>query len=181
MKKVIAVIICFSIMLTLVACAPEKEQEVSLDCKLNFVKIVGYYTEPEFPVTKVFKTKEEFEDYYKKIYHTEIYNTEDKNDISVLYEMYKDDFYLECQKYEESFFEDNLLVFAIFNQSSGSRRYSLSRLVKNDDGQSSVNIQCDNLPGEVLNDDMVLWCAFIAIDKQQISSDSVDAVVRLDR
>ena len=154
--------------------------DTSGDVKKNFIDFVpqyirtnGYHEDVEYPVVKIIRSVDELNAYYNA--NKEKYYLERRSDPASDSRI---GFLDACDKYDEAYFEDQILVMVLLEEGSGSIRHIVDNVKLGSDGKLYISIRRD-VP-EVGTDDMAEWHILIEPEKDiTVASDS-DVVVYLD-
>ena len=154
--------------------------DTSGDVKKTFVDFVpqyirtnGYHEDIEYPVVKIIRSVDELNAYYNE--NKEWYDLERNNKV------YSDTtigFLDACDKYDEAYFEDQILVMVLLEEGSGSIRHNVDNIKLGSDGKIYISIRRD-VP-EVGTDDMAEWHILIEPEKDINVANDSDVVVYLD-
>lgn len=154
--------------------------DTSGDVKKNFIDFVpqyirtnGYHEDVEYPVVKIIRSVDELNAYYNE--NKERYDLE-RND-----KVYSDTtigFLDACDKYDEAYFEDQILVMVLLEEGSGSIRHNVDNVKLGSDGKLYTSIRRD-VP-EVGTDDMAEWHILIEPEKDITVANETDVIVYLD-
>ena len=154
--------------------------DTSGDVKKTFVDFVpqyirtnGYHEDVEYPVVKIIRSVDELNAYYNE--NKERYDLERNNKV------YSDTtigFLDACDKYDEAYFEDQILVMVLLEEGSGSIRHNVDNIKLGSDGKIYISIRRD-VP-EVGTDDMAEWHILIEPEKDINVANDSDVVVYLD-
>ena len=105
-----------------------------------------------------------------------------RDELNAYYEEYKDDYYLErkeqvfadttigfldaCDRYNEEYFKDQILILVLLEEGSGSIRHEVSKVrVKEKKGERTVNISINTRVPETVTDDMAQWHLLIELEE----------------
>ena len=129
----------------------------SVAFEAQYIRTNGYHESMEYPVVRVIHSAEELKEYYKS--NKEVYDLERRDKV------YADTtigFLDACDKYNESYFKNQVLVLVLLEEGSGSIRHEVTEveLVQIDQEQDlAVNITT-KVP-EIGTDDMAEWHIFV--------------------
>lgn len=121
---------------------------VSFD--VQYIRTDGYHEEIEYPVVKLIRSVDELTAYYET--SKEDYDLERKDKV------YSDTtigFLDACDKYDEAYFENQILVMVLLEEGSGSNRHKVQSVNQSADGQCYIYI--DTIVPEVGTCDMAEW------------------------
>ena len=128
---------------------------------VQYIRTNGYREEMEYPMVKIIRSRDELNAYYEE---------------------YKDDYYLErkeqvfadttigfldaCDRYNEEYFKDQILILVLLEEGSGSIRHEVSKVrVKEKKGERTVNISINTRVPETVTDDMAQWHLLIELEE----------------
>ena len=120
----------------------------------------------DFPNTAVITSKEELNEYYNT--NKDIYFLER---VEKVYSDTTIGFLDEADKYDEKFFEDNLLIFVILENGSGSIRQKVTKV---ECSELRTRITLKSITPEICTDDMAYWHVFVSIPKSEFLSDNIE-------
>ena len=125
------------------------------DCFFDaqYIRTNGYMEEMEYPVVRIIRSTDELNAYYEE---------------------YKDQYYLErreqifsdttigfldaCDRYDEDYFKDQILILVLLEEGSGSIRHEVSGLSLTErKGERILHISIQSIVPEVGTDDMAQW------------------------
>ena len=144
-----------------------------IDFVPQYIRTNGYHEDVEYPVVKILRSVDELNAYYDE--NKERYDLE-RND-----KVYSDTtigFLDVCDKYDEAYFEDQILVMVLLEGGSGSIRHNVDNVKLGSDGKIYISIRRD-VP-EVGTDDMAEWHILIEPEKDINVANDSDVVVYLD-
>ena len=154
--------------------------DTSGDVKKNFIDFVpqyirtnGYHEDVEYPVVKIIRSVDELNAYYnanKEKYYLER-RSDPASDSTI-------GFLDACDKYDEAYFEDQILVMVLLEEGSGSIRHNVDNVKLGSDGKLYISIRRD-VP-EVGTDDMAEWHILIEPEKDITVASESDVIVYLD-
>ena len=139
----------------------------------QFVRTNDYTDGAKYPVVKVIKSVQELKAYYET--YKDTFDLERRDTV---YSDMPVGFLDVCSKYDETFFNENYLVFAILEEGSGSIRHKVERVVLTTDGKLSVSI-CSIVP-EVCTDDMAQWHIVLELQRSTAIESEKDVVLYWD-
>ena len=129
----------------------------SVAFEAQYIRTNGYHESMEYPVVRVIHSAEELKEYYES--NKEVYDLERRDKV------YADTtigFLDACDKYNESYFKNQVLVLVLLEEGSGSIRHEVTEveLVQiNQEQELAVNITT-KVP-EIGTDDMAEWHIFV--------------------
>ncbi|MBQ2062550.1 MAG: hypothetical protein II458_07725 [Oscillospiraceae bacterium] len=117
---------------------PGELQPVSLGFGAQYIRTDGYHEDVQYPVVKLIRSVEELNAYYQA--------NRDR--------YYMDGFRTACEKYDEAYFSDRILVIVVTEAGSGSVRYQVTGAALNGD---TLAVDVNVLSPEVGTCDMAEW------------------------
>lgn len=148
-----------------------QEIPVVTACKFDaqYIRTNGYQEGMKYPVVKVIRSVEELNAYYNA--NKDHYNLE-RNDKVEMYEDETIGFLNACEKYDEAYFKEQVLIMVLLEEPSGSIRHevqgvSLTEEDVGEDGlkQTKMMIQIERLVPALGTDDMAMWHILIEPEK----------------
>ena len=123
----------------------------------QYIRTDGYHESMEYPMVRVIHSVEELKAYYDS--NKDIYNLERRDKV---YADMTIGFLDACDKYNEFYFEKQVLVLILLEEGSGSIRHEVTEveLVKTDQKQELVVNIITKVP-EIGTDDMAEWHIFV--------------------
>lgn len=121
-----------------------------------------------YPKTAVINSKDELNRYYEE--------NKEKYYLERVEKVYSDTtigFLDEADKYDDAFFEENILLFVVLENGSGSIRQEVTSVKLS---QTSAWVTLKNKIPEICTDDMAYWHIFISIPKADIDPKSIEIV-----
>lgn len=154
--------------------------DTSSDVKKNFVdfgvqyiRTNGYHEDVEYPVIKIIRSVEELNAYYEA--------NKDKYDLGRKDKVYSDTtigFLDACDKYDEAYFEKQVLIMVLLEEGSGSIRHNVDNVKLGTDGKLYISIR--TISPEVGTADMAEWHILIEPEESVEVKSEDDVVVLLD-
>jgi len=129
----------------------------SVTFEAQYIRTDGYHEDIEYPVVRVIRSMQELKAYYEA--KKELYNLERRDKV------YADTtigFLDACDKYKESYFENQVLVLVLLEEGSGSVRHEVTEveLIQTEQNQELVVNITTKVP-EIGTDDMAEWHIFV--------------------
>ena len=121
-----------------------------VDFGVQYVRTDGYHEDVEYPVVKIIRSVEELNEYYE--------TTKDKYNLTRVEQEYSDTtigFLDACDKYDEAYFEKQILVMVLLEEGSGSIRHNVDNVKLGSDGKLYISIR--TISPEVGTADMAEW------------------------
>ncbi len=138
---------------------------VSIEYSAQFIR-TNAAKEGEYPVIKIIRSVEELKTYY-----------EDRKDTYHLVE-----FIEACAKYDEAYFEKQILVLVVLEEGSGSISHKVTNVgVMGIDETKMMTIEIDRIVPELLTWDMAQWHILIEPEAGIMVEDEEDISVTLNR
>lgn len=144
-----------------------------IDFTPQYIRTNGYHEDVEYPVVKIIRSVDELNAYYRE--------NKDRYDLERKDKVYSDTtigFLDACDKYDEAYFEDRILVIVLLEEGSGSIRHNVDNVKLGTDGKLYISIRRD-VP-EVGTDDMAEWHILIEPEKDVNVASESDVVVYLE-
>ena len=142
---------------TLNEISPAENKLEDKDFEAQYIRTDGYHDNVKYPKVTVITSKDELEEYYnanKDLYFLDhvdkVYSDTTKGFIDA------------CEKYDDEYFEDNILILVLLEEGSGSIRHKV-KAVKAYNG--NVEIDIDVHCPEVCTEDMAEWHIIIELDR----------------
>ncbi|MBQ8812930.1 MAG: hypothetical protein IJZ85_00310 [Lachnospiraceae bacterium] len=123
------------------------------DFSVQYIRTDGYHEDIDYPVVKIIRSADELSTYYEE--YKDIYYLENP---AKVYSDTTIGFLDACEKYDDAYFEQQILVFVLLEEGSGSIRHQVTdvRVIGND-GESEMEIAIKTIVPEVVTDDMAEW------------------------
>lgn len=124
--------------------------------EVQYIRTDGYHEGINYPIVKVIRSVEELSDYYKanKDKYNLGYNSGFSDD--------KTGFLDACSRYDNTYFENKILLIILLEEGSGSNRHKVNKLSYLDDGTLVVNIE--RIVPEIGTCDMAQWHILIELE-----------------
>ena len=146
----------------------EKHEVKDCPFEARYVRTNGTDDNVKYPRITLIRSVKELKDYYE--YNKTTYHLEDKfypesennasSDSSI-------DFVTACEKYDEVYFENNILILALLEEGSGSIRHDVKKIsFVSEDDEQYLKIDIDRKIPEAYTDDMAEWHIFIETSKE---------------
>lgn len=179
MKRIAAVLLPILLLGTLAACTqgedlPEagKIKQDKTTFEAQYICTTGYHKDVSYPVVKIIRSVKELKDYYeanKNLYSLERReNPASDNTIGFLDA---------CDKYDEAYFENQILVMVLLEEGSGSNRHNVENVKISSDDKLYVSIR--SIIPEVGTCDMAEWHILIEPEKGIDVKSESDVIVLL--
>ncbi|MBE6891729.1 MAG: hypothetical protein E7481_06860 [Ruminococcaceae bacterium] len=140
-----------------------------VDFDFNCIRTNAMYeNKTHYPYAVVISSKEELDSYYetnKNAYYLER--------VEKVYSDTTIGFLDEADKYDESFFEENSLIFVVTENGSGSIRHSVKKVEISD---MNTVITIKNTVPEICTADMANWHIFISVSKEDTVPNKIEIV-----
>lgn len=144
----------------------------SLNFNVQYIRTNGYHEGTEYPAVKIIRSVDELNAYYKA--------NKDKYDLERHGTVYSDTtigFLDAVDKYDETYFENQLLVMVLLEEGSGSVRHNIESVIKGTDNACHINI--DRVVPEMGTDDMAEWHILVELEKDIAIANESDVLVYL--
>ena len=138
---------------------------------VQYVRTNGYHEDVEYPVVKIIRSVEELKKYYE--------DNKGKYDLERKETVYSDTtigFLDACDRYDEAYFEKQILVMVLLEEGSGSIRHNVDNVKLGSDGKLYISIR--TISPEVGTADMAEWHILIE-PEETVDVNSEDNVVVL--
>lgn len=141
-----------------------------LEFGVQYVRTNGYHDGVRYPVVTVIHSMDELNAYYEA--NKENYSLERRT--GTIYSDSTIGFLDACDKYDDEYFKDRILLLVLLEEGSGSIRHSVDR-VANVDGKIEVEIR--TIVPEIGTDDMAEWHILIEPEAGIFVEDAEDITV----
>ena len=141
-----------------------------VDFGVQYVRTNGYHDEVDYPVVKIIRSVEELKKYYE--------DNKDKYDLGRKDKVYSDTtigFLDACDRYDEAYFEKQVLVMVLLEEGSGSIRHNVDNVKLGTDGKLYVSIR--TISPEVGTADMAEWHILVEPEESVDVAGEEDVVV----
>lgn len=148
----------------------DEGEEILVSFVPHYIRTDGFAEEAAYPVVKVIRSVDELNAYYNA--NKDKYNLERKS------EVYSDTsigFLDACDRYDEAYFETQILVMVLVEEGSGSVRHNVDSVKVGWDDKLYISI-CSIVP-EVGTCDMALWHILIETEEGHDVANEEDVVV----
>ena len=170
MKKIFSLILALLLLLSVYSCTetvePGEEPKKEITFSAQYVRTDGFHEEEHYPQVQVITSKDELDRYYTE--HKDLYQLEHGDDLS---------FRTACQRYDDRYFEKQILLMVLLEEPSGSNRHRVLQITE-ENNQLAVEIQ--RILPECGDDDMALWHLLIEPDAGVGAMDEDAVTVLLD-
>lgn len=143
-----------------------------VDFGVQYVRTNGYHEDVDYPVVKIIRSVEELSQYYEA--------NKDKYDLERKETVYSDTtigFLDACDKYDETYFEKQVLVIVLLEEGSGSIRHNVDNIKLGTDGKLYISIR--TISPEIGTADMAEWHILVEPDESIDVASEEDVVVLL--
>jgi len=183
MKQRIAFLLVF-VMLFLAACSflscaelektcpPETDEIIpsdpteSLKFNAQYIRTDGYHENIKYPAVKVVRSDRELNMYYES--NKELYNLERREDPASDSTI---GFLDACDRYDEAYFEDHVLLMVLLEEGSGSNRHEVKKVLRSKD---LVTVEIDTIVPEVGTCDMAEWHILVELPREaEVSEENI--------
>lgn len=148
----------------------DKGEEMLVSFIPRYIRTDGYMEEVEYPSVKIIRSVNELNEYYNA--------NKDKYDLERKAEVYSDTtngFLDACDRYDEAYFENQILVMVLVEEGSGSVRHNVDSVKVGWDDKLYISI-CSIVPEEGTCD-MALWHILIETEEGLDVANEEDVVV----
>ena len=148
---------------------------VDIDFDAQYIRTNGYHEDAKYPVVKIIRSARELNEYYEA--NKENYYLERRDKV------YSDStigFLDACDRYDDAYFEDHILIMVLLEEGSGSNRHKVQSVHMSADGRCYIYI--DRIIPEAGTCDMAEWHiliepeAGVSIEKESDVTVFVDGV-----
>lgn len=142
-----------------------------VDFGVQYVRTNGYHGDVKYPIVKIIRSVEELNAYYEE--------SKDKYDLERKETVYSDTtigFLDACDKYDEAYFEKQVLIMVLLEEGSGSIRHNVDNVKLGSDGKLYIAIR--TISPEIGTADMAEWHILIE-PEEGVDVKSEDDVVVL--
>ena len=133
----------------------------------QYVRTDGYHKDKQYPIITVIRNRAELSAYYE--------NNKDLYDLERRSKPASDStfgFLNAIDKYNDDYFNNNVLILILVQESSGSNRHQVNDIIKND---TELDIQINRLVPEIGTADMAQWHILVKLK----ASDLGQATIRI--
>lgn len=135
------------------------DQPDSRECGFSaqYIRTDGYHEEAQYPRVAVIRSMAELDAYYEA--NKELYNLgkrENPASDSTI------GFLNACEKYDDAYFKDQILILVLLEEGSGSIRHDVTGVTV--DGNGSMTISINTITPQAGNCDMAQWHIFVEIE-----------------
>ena len=123
----------------------------------QYVRTNGYHEDAQYPRVAVIRSVAELEAYYeanKDFYYLE--KREDPASDSTI------GFLDACEKYDDAYFEDQILILVLLEEGSGSIRHDVTAVTVDGDGNMTISI--NTIVPQAGTADMAEWHIFVEVE-----------------
>lgn len=142
---------------TLNEISPAENKLEDKDFDAQYIRTDGYHDNIKYPKVTVITSKDELDEYYNA--NKDLYFLDH---VDKVYSDTTIGFIDACEKYDNEYFEDNILILVLLEEGSGSIRHEV-KSVKTSGSNVEIDIEV-NIPEEC-TDDMAEWHIMIEADK----------------
>lgn len=139
----------------------------------QYIRTDGYHEDIEYPVVKIIRSVKELNDYYEA--NKGLYSLERRENPSSDYTI---GFLDACDKYDEAYFENQILVMVLLEEGSGSNRHNVDNVKIGSDDKLYVSIR--SIIPEAGTCDMAEWHIIIEPEKGIDVKNESNVIVLLD-
>ncbi|MGN0453398.1 MAG: immunoglobulin-like domain-containing protein [Ruminococcus sp.] len=144
-----------------------------VDYEPQYIRTDGYHENIAYPVVKIIRSVQELNAYYEA--NKEFYSLEHRENPAPDNTI---GFLDACDKYDEAYFEDQILVMVLIEEGSGSIRHNVDNVKTGSDGKLYIAIR--TIVPKDGTDDMVQWHILLEPEKDVAVANESDVVVYLD-
>ena len=152
----------------------QKEAETAVPFRAQYIRTNGSGDGVVlFPCVRIIQSPWELENYYTAF--RESFDLERREKVS---EDFTIGFLDACDGYDETFFQENYLIFVLLEEGSGSIRHQVSGVERTEDKKLAISI--DREVPETGTDDMAQWHIILELSRDVLVTSSVDTYVFVD-
>ena len=129
----------------------------AIDFNAQYIRTDGYHEDARYPVVRIIRSVRELKAYYEA--NKEAYGLGRRDNVSFDTTI---EFLDACDKYDDTYFEDHILVMVLLEEGSGSNRHQVRSVHRSADGQCHIYI--DGIVPEVGTCDMAEWHILIELE-----------------
>lgn len=141
--------------------------------KAQYSRTNGYHEGVEYPIVKIIRSVDELKAYYEANqgrYHL------GRKDAAYANEPIG--FLDACDRYDEAYFEEQMLILVLLEEGSGSVRHEVKSVeLTEEDGKTQMTIRIDSITPDICTDDMAEWHIFIEPEKGVDIGNEEDVIV----
>lgn len=169
MKKLIAALLCTVLCFSLVSCNVNTTDKKSIELEFSstHVRTNGYHEDVKYPVVKLVRSVDELEHYYNL--NKDRYSLGRRDPADSHYVDYTIGFLDACDKYDEAYFKENVLLLVLLEEGSGSIRHSVDSVQKTDD---KIRVNISRISPEIGTCDMAEWHVFVDLSEKDVTYDT---------
>ncbi len=148
-------------------CPPETNETIKSDLVYNaepvhfnaqYIRTDGYHENIKYPAVKVVRSDRELNMYYES--NKEIYSLERREDPASDSTI---GFLDACDRYDEAYFEDHILLMVLLEEGSGSNRHEVKKVLRSKDW---VTVEIDTIVPEIGTCDMAEWHILVELPRE---------------
>lgn len=144
------------------------------DFYAQYIRTDGYHEDIEYPVVKIIRSVDELNAYYNA--NKDKYSLERRTDPSSDSTI---GFLDACDKYDEAYFDDRILVMVLLEESSGSIRHKIQSIAWSEQNKK-LTVSIESIVPEAGTEDMAQWHILLEPESTvKVDSDN-DVTVILD-
>ncbi|MFA5341466.1 MAG: hypothetical protein WC332_06800 [Clostridia bacterium] len=165
MKKIITFSIFILVLILLFGCSTAKISSYTESLKIEdliteYARTNGYHNDMLYPYIKVIKNEETLLEYYKNQKNRYSMESDDENSFKTI-----------ILDYNESYFENNVLVIILIEEPSGSIRHEIESVNVND---NSIIFGIKSIVPEMGTTDMAQWHILISIPSDLFHDEDIE-------
>lgn len=174
MKKYLSLFLVLLMMISLFSCAEKQPDPVTppadvktLNSNVQYIRTDGYLDGARYPMVKIIRSKDQLDEYCnanKNLYQFETSET--------------DTFIDACKRYDDTYFQQQILVLVLLEESSGSNRHKVQRVSLENDKE--LTVEMERIVPEVGTCDMAEWHIIIELEAGIDLTSEEDITVILD-
>lgn len=149
------------------------QKKTFIDFVPQYIRTDGYHEDIEYPVVKIIHSFQELNAYYET--NKELYNLERRENPASDYTI---GFLDACDKYDDTYFKDQILVMVPLEEGTGSLRHNVDSVKTGSNGKLYIAIR--TIEPETSTDDMAQWHILIEPEKDVDVITESNVIVYLD-
>ena len=153
--------------------SPQTDDIKECEFSARYIRTNGYHDGVRYPVVTVIHSVDELNAYYEA--NKDKYSLERRT--GTIYSDSTIGFLDACDKYDEEYFESQILLLVLLEEGSGSVRHKVEWVATNDDG---IVVDITTIVPEVGTDDMAEWHILIEPEAGVLAEDADDITVFID-
>lgn len=138
----------------------DRTEAMAVAYNAQYIRTNGYQSGAKFPRVQIIDSLQALQAYYTA--NRETFDLERKEKV---YADTTAGFLDACDRYDEAFFENSFLIFALLEEGSGSVRHRVTGVERNADQKLAISV-ISELPGGVGTSDMAEWHVILELSRE---------------